>query len=139
MQDKTGWIVRQKRLMRYAEKHNLEMDSDEVQSQDLMWDKIGGHCVANVLRSSTWSNYIDSDLINDRRDNPCRNTRAVLRGAAVTASKSYAQPTIDWSSYQLGHMNKDKVRLPDPLMTVLPEPDDTPSIRPLPIMGPSLP
>jgi proteasome accessory factor A len=124
---KAGWTARHESLRKYAAKRGLSDTDNALLAADRAWDLIKDDGVAEKLRNSRWREDMPAaELIRDRRDNPCPNTRAILRRLALRESIQYKHPSsISWSSYR--HYAQPSIRLKDPLMTSVPEPEPSDS------------
>lgn len=119
LEQKSGWRIKRAKLEQFAQRRDVPLGDSEVLARDRKWDALYTGSAADLLRTGRWSaDMPPEDLIRHREDDPCPDTRAIVRSKAMKLAKHFTTSSFSWEHYQLG--KEHTVRIPDPLMTKVP-------------------
>lgn len=111
--DRVDWVMRRAVLARQHERKGYAWDSQILRYKDRQFSEVAFDGIAMALREKRWSTYMPPEsLINERRVNAPKETRATLRQQFIEGVKDFSNAaTVSWSFVKL---KQDKINLPNP-------------------------
>ena len=116
--DDIDWVIKQRLLQRYADRHGLGWDDPRIAQLDLAYhDLRPGRGLHQLLRErGQVSTVVDPAAVRAARTVAPQTTRARLRGEFVTAAQEAgADYTVDWTTFKVNEPPARSWQTPNPV------------------------
>ncbi len=113
------WILKRRLIMRYADRHGLDLSHARIAQLDLAYHDVepGRGLFAITAARGGATRIVTDEQIAHARTNPPATTRAALRGAFLSAAREHGRDyTVDWTHLRLNDGAGRTVLCKDPFV-----------------------
>ena len=115
------WVIKRRLLLRYAERHGLELHDPRIAQLDLAYHDIDARrgLFYTAQRGGLAARVTDDDAVAAAMTTPPQTTRAKLRGDFVRAAQEHRRDfTVDWVHLKLNDQAQRTVLCKNPFAAV---------------------